>query len=421
MKLRTAVCFWACLTPALLAQTIHPLPPAPWPAGQALRQQAPSPAVMPKQASSTAHQACNNCHRGHKGVVATASMVAQGKVTKGNRANASDLVCLSCHEGLNVGTTLNAAPKLPPAGGEVSGHLKDRFSSRKADGYTRVVKVGSKQVRLTQACGGCHDAHGKEAGRLRTLAFDTRGQVLDRRTQTVADLCFGCHAGPEAAPLTGSEADLGKFFTRGVASSHTIGATAAGRPELPSLRTSTFQGRLDCGSCHDNPDPSGARGPHTSSNAALLKAPFGREKDLARLGERVNDLCYLCHDRRSIASNQSFAFHNQHLTGFTQSSSSSSKRSGAGLAEASAMLGIRSARDLRPGRGGALLPGLGEPATCATCHASHGSLRQAALIEFDRTVVIASSMGGVSFQQSGLGHGSCTLSCHGYDHVQTRY
>lgn len=421
MKLRSVFCFWACLTAALSAQTTRPLPPAPWPAGQALRQQAPSPAVMPKQAGSTAHQLCNNCHRGHKGVVATASMVAQGKVTKGNRANTADQVCLSCHEGLNVGTTLNAAPKLPPAGGEVSGHLKDRLSNRKADGYTRMVKVGSKQVRLTQACGGCHDPHGKEAGRLRTLAFDIRGQVLDRRTQSVADLCFGCHAGPEAAPLSGAEADIGKFFTRSVASGHAIGATATGRPELPSLRTSTFQGRLDCVSCHDNPDPSGARGPHTSTNVALLKAPFGREKDLARLGERVNDLCYLCHDRRSIASNQSFPFHNQHLTGFTQSASNPSKRKGAGLAEASAMLGIRSARDLRPGRGGAFMPGLGEPATCATCHASHGSLRQAALIEFDRSVVIASAMGGISFQQSGLGHGSCTLSCHGYDHVQTRY
>ncbi len=412
---------WLCLTSVMMAQ---PLPPGlirqgPLP-GSPANLQAALP-TGPKQPRTDAHQACANCHRGHRGAVATAAMVRQGKVAASNRANASDQVCLSCHEGVNAGLAANAAPKLPPTGGEVSGHLKDQFSSRKAQGYARIVRVGSKQIQLTQACSGCHDPHGKEVGRLRTLAFDTRGQLLERRAQTVADRCFGCHAGPEAASLTGSDSDVGRQFSSGVASSHVIGATAASRPELPSLKTSAFQGRLDCGSCHDNPDPSGARGPHTSSNASLLKAAFGRERDLARLGDRVNDLCYLCHDRHSIASNQSFPFHNQHLTGFTQGGPASPRQYRSGLSEASAVLGVRSARDLRPGQGGAFMAGVGEPATCATCHASHGSLRQAAMIEFDRSVVIASSMGGISFQRSGLGHGTCTLSCHGYDHVQTRY
>jgi hypothetical protein len=346
---------------------------------------------------------------------------AAAKGARPGRASLSDQICLACHEGAGSTHKAMEAPKLPAAGGEVSAHLKGRFRTQKAEGYARTVRVGYQLITLNQDCSGCHDPHGKEQGRLRATAFDTRGQALDRRTQFVADVCFGCHAGSEAAPLPTSEADQGKYFARGVASGHRLGATSAGRPELPSLRASAFQGRLDCVSCHDNPDPTGARGPHSSPHVSLLKASFGRERDLARLGERANDLCYLCHDRRSIASNESFSFHSQHLTGFTQAGGGLAKRQGSTMNEAAAVLGLRSTRDLRPGRGGAYLPGYGEPTVCATCHASHGSLRQAALIEFDKSVVTASSMGSVAFQQSGLGHGSCTLTCHGYDHIQARY
>ena len=389
--------------------------PSPFPSGP------PAIPLRAKASPSGAHQHCSACHKGHKGSSAQTRVVPGRKAPRGAQAAPSDQVCLSCHEGPRLGTAANEAPKLPPVGGEVSGHLRGRNGARSDEGYVRTVQAGRRVVRLTLACSGCHDPHGKERGRLLTTAFDTRGQLLDRRTQTVADVCFGCHAGPEAVRLPSGVSDLGAFFARNAGSSHTIGSTAAGRPDRPSLRTSTFQGRLDCTSCHDNPDPSGARGPHVSSNASLLKAAFGREKDLARLGERANDLCFLCHDKQSIVSNQSFPFHRQHLTGFTQGGSTAPRRQASGLSEAQAVLGIRSPKDFRPGRGGAYLPGYGEPTVCATCHASHGSPRQAGLVEFDRTVVSASSLGGISFQPSGLGRGTCTLSCHGYDHVQTRY
>lgn len=389
----------ACLTLGLAAQA------------QAVRPQQLITARS-KGGLSGAHRNCATCHKGHK--------EAMGAPKKALRANA-DQVCTSCHEGMNAVPTADGAPKLPTSSGQRSGHLQNRISARRAEGYTRTVKTGNKNLLLTQDCTGCHDPHGKERGRLRLTAFDARGQLLDRRPQSVAEVCFGCHAGPEAARLQSGLSDLGQLFAKGTASSHAIGAKAAGRPELPSLRTSAFQGPLDCGSCHDNPDPSGARGPHVSSQTAILKAPFGREKDMARLGERANDLCFLCHDKQSILSNQSFPFHGQHLNGFTGSGSLAAQRQTPALSEASAILGLRSTRDLRPGRAGAYLPGYGEPTTCATCHASHGSMRQPALIEFDRSVVSPSSVGAPSFQRSGLGRGTCTLTCHGYDHVQTRY
>jgi hypothetical protein len=67
------------------------------------------------------------------------------------------------------------------------------------------------------------------------------------------------------------------------------------------------------------------------------------------------------------------------------------------------------------------LAGFGEPTPCATCHDPHGSLNNPSLIRFDPAVVTRSSVGGVDFYRSGLGHGTCTLTCHGYDHVQAKY
>lgn len=382
-------------------------------AGQSLSVQPQQPVMMRTAGGlASAHRQCAACHKGHK-----AAMGARSKVLKGG----VEQLCTPCHEEPGTTSAADGAPKLPTWNGQGSGHLKNRFSSRRAENYTRTVRAGGKTLKLTQDCAGCHDPHGKERGRLRITAFDARGQLLDRRPKSVAEVCFGCHAGPEAAPLQSGPSDLGALFAKGAASSHAIGATAAGRPELPSLRTSAFQGPLDCGSCHGNPDPSGAKGPHVSTQAAILKAPFGREKDMARLGERANDLCFLCHDKQSILSNQSFAFHGQHLNGFTNTGSLAAQRQAPALSEAAAVLGLRSPRDFRPGRGGAYLPGYGEPTTCATCHASHGSLRQPSLVEFDRSVVSPSSVGAPSFQRSTLGHGTCTLTCHGYDHVQTRY
>lgn len=375
-------------------------------------QRSPATQAAPS-VKSQVHKACATCHRSHN--------VPRGGEKKLIKTASVDALCLPCHEPGKSAFMTELAPKLPAwTGGEGSGHLKGRFSSRRTESYSRVVTSDTGQrVQLAQDCAACHDSHGRERGKLRRLGFDNRGQLLDRRPQSVAEVCFGCHAGQEAALLRTSGPDLGLLFAKGAMSSHRIGATAAGRPELPSLRSGLLSGGLDCTSCHDNPDPGGARGPHASPHVALLKASYGRERDMARLGERVNDLCLVCHDRASIFANQSFGFHAQHLKGFTTSTSTAGRM---GVQqEAQAALGIRTVRDLRSARAGGFIAGRGEPTACATCHASHGSLRQPSLVEFDTSVVSPSSLGAPIFQRTSLGHGTCTLSCHGYDHVQTRY
>ena len=357
-----------------------------------------------KAKTSLAHSDCRTCHKTHSPVRGRAALLR----------DTTESLCMKCHQGSPAAP--DGAPRFAPWLGSGSRHLKNQPRSRAME-YKRVVRDGARQITLRQDCSACHDAHGKETGKLGANAFDARGRSIGRRPVSTAEICFGCHAGPEPAPTTNLEPDMGPLFSKGAASAHIIGATAADRNDLPSLRGSAFMGKLDCTSCHDNPDPAGPRGPHQSPFNALLRAGYGRERDAGSIGGRSNDLCYLCHDRRSIEANQSFPLHREHLNGFT----GVQPRGGRDVFLNPVPPPARGLRDPRPGRGGRALDGFGEPTSCATCHDPHGSRKDPGLIRFDRSVVTPSSVGGVDFIKTGLRQGSCTLTCHGYDHVQTKY
>ena len=362
--------------------------------------------------SSPAHQDCaKSCHRPHN--------PPQGQIAARNQTTES--LCLSCHQGQPAMPSADRAPKLPTVGIEVSSHLKAR-ARRRSTTFRREVDAGGKRLVLQEDCSACHDVHGHEAGMIRPMAFDTRGQLLGGKPAAFAQVCFGCHAGPQAAPTSRTDGDIGQKFSPAAASRHAIGASAADRMDLPSLRGTSFQGKLDCTSCHNNPDATAMRGPHTSPYPSLLKAAYGREKDTGGLAERSNDLCFTCHSKSSIQANQSFPLHNEHISGFVGGASKVARKDGVVLRPAERSLpGFQIGRDPRTGRTAGFLPGYGEPTPCATCHEPHGSLKSPALVQFDRTVVLPSSVGAVEFRRTGLRQGTCTLTCHGYDHVQTRY
>lgn len=362
--------------------------------------------------SSLAHQDCaKSCHRPHYS--------PQERI--GFHNFNTEGLCLSCHQGQPSKSFPDRAPKLSTIGIEVSSHLKARIR-RRSTAFRREVGAAGRRVVLQDDCSACHDMHGREAGMVRSVAFDTRGQLVGSKPASFAQVCFGCHAGPQAAPTSRSEGDLGQRFSPGATSRHTIGASAADRPDLPSLRGASFQGKLDCTSCHDNPDTTGMRGPHTSPYAFLLKASYGREKDLLGMAERANELCLSCHVKASVLANQSFPLHNEHITGFVGSGNRAQKQTVFPLRSGDRALPISQfGRDPRKGRTTGYLPGFGEPTPCATCHDAHGSLKSPALVEFDRAVVSPSSVGAVEFRRTGPRQGTCTLTCHGYDHVQTRY
>lgn len=363
--------------------------------------------------TSPAHQDCSrSCHRPHQ--------VPMGRRIGSKDFNSENL-CLSCHQGQPAMPSADRAPRLPTVGAEVSSHLKAR-ARRRSVTYRREVEANGKREVLQEDCSACHDVHGREPGMVRPLAFDTRGQLQGSKPASFSQVCFGCHAGPQAVQTARVEGDIGQRFNLGALSRHGIGVAAADRPDLPSLRGTSFQGKLDCTSCHDNPDTSGMRGPHLSPYPALLKAAYGREKDAGALTERANELCLTCHAKASLLANQSFPLHNEHITGFVGTANRLSKKTAVPTRPGERAMPLSQlGRDPRTGRTSGLLPGFGEPTPCATCHEPHGSLKTPALVQFDRAVVGPSSVGSVEFRRTGPRQGTCTLTCHGYDHVQTRY
>jgi hypothetical protein len=383
---------------------------------QTPRLQSPS-----KAKAAVAHGECRLCHRPHTTAMAQNAKAALAK--KGSTAfqtSALDEVCLSCHQGPSAPATDLGASKLPAWSGNGSSHIDGPILER-ARTFARSVDRGSgRRTVLRMQCDGCHDVHAKDrTSSLSPMAFDAQGKYLRTKPVNTSQMCFGCHAGPEAARLSKGESDLGALMGPSAISSHRPGATAAARPDLPSLKSGLFGGTLDCISCHNSSNAGGPSGPHASSNAHLLKAPYGREGDVATTGTRANDLCFTCHDRISIEGNQSFPLHAQHISGFTGLSASkvAPKNSSARRTLQDLSQGWRAS----PLPGGASFAGFGQPTACATCHDAHGSGKNAGLVAFDPAIVTRSSVGVISYQKTGLRQGNCTLTCHGYDHVQTRY
>jgi len=96
-------------------------------------------------------------------------------------------------------------------------------------------------------------------------------------------------------------------------------------------------------------------------------------------------LCYACHSRSSILGDQSFSGHSRHI--------------------------------------------VNERTPCSVCHTAHGvdgisgnSINNASLINFDLGVVqpLPSSM-VLEYRSFGDQSGTCTLRCHGKDHVDAVY
>jgi hypothetical protein len=61
-----------------------------------------------------------------------------------------------------------------------------------------------------------------------------------------------------------------------------------------------------------------------------------------------------------------------------------------------------------------------EGAACSTCHDPHASSAPM-LINFDRSIVGPASNGVLQYTRTGLGHGTCTLTCHGEEHKAESY
>jgi hypothetical protein len=203
-------------------------------------------------------------------------------------------------------------------------------------------------------------------------------------------VCYKCHSGIGAMHTTMvvdrviSSYDLGDQFSVNNPSFHPV-ETVGKNMNVPSLvQPMTITARIYCTDCHGS-DSLMTPGPHGSRNRPLLVSRYDTADHMPE-SPLAYALCYNCHLRTSILGNQSFPRHHLHVV------------------------------DSRT--------------PCSACHDSHGlSARQvmaaqgAHLINFDSRIVFPSKTAkkGPFYMSKGMMHGSCTLLCHGEDHVNRPY
>lgn len=254
------------------------------------------------------------------------------------------------------------------------------------------------------ACSDCHNPHAakaatapaqRAAGAIRGVKGVSRSGSVVKSVSREYELCFRCHAdsvsrGQATVERQIADTNTRQEFNPANQSYHPI--TAAGKnPNVPSLLApQTTATIMKCTDCHNNdagPDAGGTgpRGPHGSAFAPLL------ERQLIMTDHTTESatsyaLCYKCHSRESLLSDQSFrAFNDQ------------------GQAR------------------GHRFHVVDEKTACTTCHDSHGVASNPRLINFNLNYVSPASTGPISFVSRGPAGGNCTLKCHGHEHNESAY
>lgn len=337
---------------------------------------------QPREFRSMSENACGSCHVSHG--------AAHPERLLNN--NPSDL-CLDCHNGL-FGRDIQGVIDLR------SGHRLSKFFDVHEPNESPLT------MRPHVECVDCHNPHAVkddplgsrlariDLGRSRVPpamaevpGVTGAGTPTDRATYYY-EVCFRCHA-DRPVPLSGriirqrdTLGNVRREFLPTAASSHPVMQPARGGTEVPSLTPEArLKTHMDCQDCHNNPDArqlggGGPNGPHGSRFDFLLADRYDTA-DFTMESPQAYSLCYQCHDRTSILGDQSFSGHRRHIV------------------------------DART--------------PCSACHAPHGVSGSRSqhdhLINFDLRIV-----GGQRFfQDTGLFSGSCTLTCHGVNHVNFTY
>jgi predicted CXXCH cytochrome family protein len=379
---------------------------------------------------------CSACHPAH---------TAQSDFLLSTSAP-QEALCIACHNG--TGSNLNVQAQFAdPAVPANSAATRD---------YYRHDVVAEPNL----ACVSCHNAHNTTAAASTetTTGWTVAGaqatvaglapqngpagstpiySILDggygRQPTREYEICFNCHAGWALQSNTGQpqsryELDKGVELNPSNASYHPVEAAGTNGTTAMSLSLSgtspyklwdfTTGSTVRCLNCHGDPrafdatNPPAAGSdlaPHSSQNRGILIQPY-RDRILKSSGEPYaaadSALCLVCHAEEGFVSSSSsatnFRLHQVHLTG----------------------IGGK-------GDGGTDIdtPGAGQGnAVCAECHFRiHGTAlayqvddrSNPRLVNFAPNVLPAG--GTLRWTPMGIGAGSCTLTCHGYDHVSKTY
>jgi predicted CXXCH cytochrome family protein len=356
------------------------------PVQQAMARAVATPAP-PKAAKSqtVASGGCENCHAPH-------FAGSRERLMKFARPEDN---CFSCHRANGTGADLTADFA------KISVHPIS-INSDTHDPRENPVNPPKRHV----TCADCHNAHAatsavgnsrKLSGALFGVAGVTAGGAVIKTVSSEIELCFRCHAdsiarGPSLVPRRTPQTNKRLQFSAGNLSFHPLEAVGK-NPRVPSLIAPwTTASVMTCTGCH-NSDQSpaaggkGASGPHGSAFAPLLERQLVLT-DFSAESAANYALCYKCHSRDSILADQSF--------------------------HATSPSGVESGHRFHI---------VDQRAACATCHDSHGVAASSRLINFNVNYVTAASNGRLQFTAGTYGpsSGTCTLKCHGYDHLSAPY
>jgi predicted CXXCH cytochrome family protein len=314
---------------------------------------------------------CGSCHVGH------------GKPQTPMLPAPEEALCYQCHGGAansqkaKKENRLGTAAELPDISKEFQKPSHHPVEIRGAHNPREMVDAAVPILERHSECVDCHHEHRTErkTPRLRVDASLRKRSSFDNADPEY-ELCYRCHGrGSFTAPLA-ETTDPENEFNVGNRSYHPVEAQGTNN-QVPSLILPyTPQSLINCTDCHGNDNPSGPSGPHGSIYSPILVRNFNQRDDSME-SEYQYSLCYGCHSRSNILSNQSFSEHKRHI--------------------------------------------VDEKTSCHTCHDSHGSRSNAHLIVFDSEVVRPSSIGRLEYVDTGNQAGQCYLSCHGKDHNPLSY
>jgi len=228
------------------------------------------------------------------------------------------------------------------------------------------------------ACTSCHSPHRSPANRtLGSSALPGRKVSGRDPSKLEYETCQTCHG--NQGVKTQDREDLSRLLSPNNPSFHPVEAPAISRS--PSLPMEMSGKTINCTDCHGNSDPDGPRGVHGSSVRYLLSEQYSTTDGVPESPDTYA-LCYDCHDREVVLNSRRFPEHRSHVI--------------------SAM------------------------ASCATCHDPHGSPDNRALIRIAKDTKLTGispsiSTGILAFESAVPGSGSCSLTCHGFDHAPESY
>ena len=418
---QSALCV-SCHQPAGWATSSHRQPPDP----------TEDMAYSSQQGAHTGYRGvsqngCESCHRPHSPQVAQRLVKFPEEKT-----------CYQCHNGtvtrLNVQAEMSKTYRHPV---EITPSAHDESEAPNSALYS--MPETSPGVPRHVECVDCHNPHyannrmgqaPQASGAMLGVRGQSSGNTFLPQSANEYEICFKCHGDSSNKPqlMDTGMAGIGygrnplRQFNQGNPNrfnqrmefqyslsfhpvTRPLNASAGPGGDVPSLRPAPVSpggaplparmlspvSYIYCSDCHNSDtgrnlgSSMGPAGPHGSNIPHLLERQSALEPPPATPGVASAGvpfsvssyaLCDKCHDvQNSIMRDASFKKHAEHIQ---------------------------------------------QGAACATCHDPHASSAPM-LINFDRSIVGPASNGVLQYTRTGLGHGTCTLTCHGQEHQGLAY